>query len=137
MKASDIKVLTSEGLAERKLFLQRSLEHVVLFDKLARNPEGQLLIEDLKLRLKSIKNMYSSIPPASPSASHLLAGFQSAQYEVEEIVNMLESVNVYIEQYTHEIKEIDKEFKVRIDAIRKSEDVGSFLPSGYKRRKKK
>jgi len=136
MRSSDIGILSIEGLAEREMSIKVQIDDTLPFEKLSKTTEGKFLIEHLRARLASIKELYYSIPPAHPSAPHILAGFQGAQNEVQDIMDIVCSSNKQLLKLNSELKEIDNEIKRRTDAIRNSESE-SLLPSSMSKRRKK
>jgi hypothetical protein len=130
------KSMNFEGLAEAKRYFERQLEHASIYGKVAKYDEVKLFIEDLKTKVDTIKNVYKSLPPANPETPYLLAGFQGAQFELEELIDMLSNVNKYMTETEGKLKEINKEIEERLLDRRNSES-DSLLPSGYEKKRRK
>jgi len=94
--------------------LTRQSSRLELWVRLAKSPDGKLLIDDLKERMSFLRSKYKHIPVNDTHTNAILAGNQRAESEVSTLLLKLENAEM-------EKKLIDMEASEVIEYINKKD----------------
>jgi len=135
MNVTDIKRLTDEGIILWEQYIDTEQGRAEFWQKLFGSEKGDFVLREFKDRLKLVMQLYATIPPGSPEATHLLAGIQAQEYEIREWINRIGDSTSHPERLNNMREALRAELKRRSEG--RAGTQNTYVPSDHKMEKHK